>query len=119
METAAGQCPPGDEVIRARLPRKRGREIFGSAGLMIGANPIRDRCFDRVTRMGRIKGKIKKNVWIGEGDIPVVIPWNFQDENAIVCTGIPGRRWGGPGGIVFSDGFLDVSLLKFKKVIRV
>lgn len=32
--------------------------------------------------MGRIKGKIKKKVWIREGDILIVIPWNFQDDKA-------------------------------------
>lgn len=68
------------EIIRVRLPQKRNREMFGSAELMVGANHIRVRCFDGVTRMGRIKGKIKKKVWIREGDILIVIPWNFQDE---------------------------------------
>jgi translation initiation factor 1A len=28
--------------------------------------------------MGRIKGKIKKKVWIRESDI--LIPWSFQDD---------------------------------------
>lgn len=37
---------------------------------------------DGVTRMGRIKGKIKKKVWIREGDILIVIPWDFQDDKA-------------------------------------
>ncbi|MFA6331974.1 MAG: translation initiation factor eIF-1A [Methanoregula sp.] len=71
---------PGDEIVRVKLPQKRNRELFGSAELMMGANHIRIRCFDGVTRMGRIKGKIKKKVWIREGDILIVIPWNFQDE---------------------------------------
>ncbi len=67
-------------MIRVRLPRKRDREIFASADLMMGSNHIRVRCADGVTRMGRIKGKIKKRVWIREGDLLLVIPWSFQDE---------------------------------------
>ena len=55
---------PGDEIIRVKLPQKRNRELFGNAELMMGANHIRVRCFDGVTRIGRIKGKIKKKVWI-------------------------------------------------------
>jgi translation initiation factor 1A len=70
----------GDEIIRVRLPNKRNREMFGNAELMLGANHIRIRCFDGVTRTGRIKGKIKKKVWIREGDVLVVVPWSFQDE---------------------------------------
>jgi translation initiation factor 1A len=73
----SGQAP---EVIRVKLPNKRNREMFGSADLMLGANHIRVRCFDGNTRIGRIKGKIKKRVWIREGDVLIVIPWSFQDE---------------------------------------
>jgi translation initiation factor 1A len=62
------------------LPKKWNREQFASAELMMGANHIRVRCYDGVTRMGRIKGKIKKRVWIREGDILIVTPWSFQDE---------------------------------------
>ncbi len=56
--------------------------MFGYAELMMGANHIRVKCVDGVTRMGRIKGKIKKKVWIREGDILIVIPWDFQDDKA-------------------------------------
>jgi translation initiation factor 1A len=68
------------EIIRVRLPNPRKKEMLGNADLMLGANHIRVRCFDGVTRIGRIKGKIKKRVWIREGDILIVIPWSFQDE---------------------------------------
>jgi len=82
-EPTKRKSPPGggeEEIIRVRLPNKRNREMFGSAELMLGANHIRVRCFDGVTRIGRIKGKIKKKVWIREGDILIVVPWSFQDE---------------------------------------
>jgi translation initiation factor 1A len=72
--------PGTEEIIRVRLPKKRNNEIFGRADLMLGANHIRVRCFDGVTRTGRIKGKIKKRMWIREGDLLLVIPWSFQDE---------------------------------------
>lgn len=77
---AAGAGGEGEEIIRVRLPNKRNRETFGSAELMLGANHIKVRCFDGVTRTGRIKGKIKKKVWIREGDVLIVVPWSFQDE---------------------------------------
>jgi translation initiation factor 1A len=71
-----------EEIIRVRLPSDRNREIFAYAELMMGANHIRVKCVDGVTRMGRIKGKIKKKVWIREGDILIVVPWNFQEDKA-------------------------------------
>jgi translation initiation factor 1A len=71
---------PPEEIVRVRLPQKRNREIFAVAELMMGANHIRVKGYDGVIRMGRIKGKIKKKVWIREGDILIVIPWSFQDD---------------------------------------
>lgn len=32
----------------------------------------------------RILGKIKKRVWIREGDVVIVVPWEFQNEKADV-----------------------------------
>lgn len=71
---------PNGEIIRVRLPNKRNKEMFASAELMLGANHIRVRCFDGTTRIGRIKGKIKKRVWIREGDVLIVVPWDFQED---------------------------------------
>ncbi|MDD1662609.1 MAG: translation initiation factor eIF-1A [Methanomicrobiales archaeon] len=79
-QTRPGEGAGDEEVFRVRLPQKRNREIFGFAELMMGANHIRVRCIDGVTRLGRIKGKIKKKVWIREGDILIIVPWSFQDE---------------------------------------
>lgn len=72
----------GEEVVRVRLPQKRNHEIFGRAEMMMGANHIRVRGADGVTRTGRIKGKIKKKVWIREGDILIIVPWSFQDDKS-------------------------------------
>jgi translation initiation factor 1A len=69
-----------DVIVRVRLPNKKNREQFATADLMLGANHIRVRSYDGVTRVGRIKGKIKKRVWIREGDVLVVVPWDFQDD---------------------------------------
>ena len=54
--------------------------MFAHADLMLGAYHIRVRCFDGITRVGRIKGKIKKRVWIREGDLLIVTPWSIQDD---------------------------------------
>ena len=80
--------------------------MFGCAELMMGANHIRVRCFDGVTRLGRIKGKIKKKVWIREGDIPLLSPREtFRMKNVILFTGIPARRSNGSVEISVSELF--------------
>ena len=72
--------PDGSPVARVRLPKKWLRQQFALAESMLGANHVRVRCTDGVTRMGRIKGKMKKRQWIREGDTVLVVPWSFQDE---------------------------------------
>ena len=69
----------GTPTVRVRLPKKWNREQFALAELMMGANHIRVRCIDGVTRLGRIKGTMKKRIWIREGDTLIVTPWSFQD----------------------------------------
>ena len=68
------------EFVRVRLPRKKDNEIFGIADQLLGASRIKVMCADGNFRMGRIPGKIKKRMWIREGDLVIVQPWEFQDE---------------------------------------
>lgn len=69
----------GTPTVRVRLPKKWNKEQFALAELMLGANHIRVRCIDGITRLGRIKGTMKKRNWIREGDTLIVTPWSFQD----------------------------------------
>jgi translation initiation factor 1A len=69
----------GIPTVRLRLPKKWNKEQFALAELMTGANHIRVRCADGVTRMGRIRGTMKKRTWIRDGDTLIITPWSFQD----------------------------------------
>jgi translation initiation factor 1A len=75
-----GSEPEG--FVRVRLPNKSKKEIFGIADQLLGASRIKVMCSDGKSRMGRIPGKIKKRMWIREGDLLIVRPWDFQDEKA-------------------------------------
>ena len=35
------------------------------------------KCADGVTRRGRIRGKLKRRVWIRDNDIVIIAPWEF------------------------------------------
>ena len=58
--------------------------MLGIVEALLGANHIKVRCLDGKTRMARIPGKLKKRIWIREGDVVIVVPWEFQDEKADV-----------------------------------
>jgi len=72
---------PGQE-IRVRIPHLKQGEVFGVADQLLGASRIKVMCADGKSRLGRIPGKLKKRMWIREGDLVVVRPWEFQDEKA-------------------------------------
>ena len=73
-----------DGIVRAPMPKKQKREIFGIADQLLGASKIKVMCEDGKSRIGRIPGKLKKRMWIREGDLLIVRPWEFQDEKADV-----------------------------------
>ncbi|MDD3574214.1 translation initiation factor eIF-1A [Methanospirillum sp.] len=83
------------ETIRVRLPNSRKGEQFAYAELMLGSFHIRVRCSDGVTRLGRIKGKMKRRSWIREGDVIIITPWSFQDEKCDISYRYtpPQRDW--------------------------
>jgi len=71
-----------DEQVRSPMPKEIKREMFGIADQLLGASKIKVMCADGQSRMGRIRGKLKKRMWIREGDLLIIRPWEFQDEKA-------------------------------------
>ncbi len=71
---------PQEEVVRVRLPSTRDGDIFAVADQLLGASRIRVMCADGKSRLGRIPGKLKKRMWIREGDLLIVRPWEFQED---------------------------------------
>lgn len=72
--------PTDGQDIRVRIPHLKQGQLFGVADQLLGASRIRVMCADGKSRLGRIPGKLKKRMWIREGDLVVVQPWEFQDE---------------------------------------
>lgn len=74
--------PVPEEFTRVRIPQKSANEVLATVESLLGANKIRVRCMDGILRLARIPGKIKKRIWIMEGDVVIVVPWSFQNEKA-------------------------------------
>lgn len=55
-------------------------EVLGIATKMLGFDRIMVKCQDGRERLCRIRGKMKRRVWIRVGDVVVVSPWDFQSE---------------------------------------
>ena len=59
-------------------------ELLGRVVKLLGSDHIQVKCTDGKTRMGRIRGKLKRRIWVREGDVVLIAPWDFRDERADV-----------------------------------
>ncbi|MGD0978866.1 MAG: translation initiation factor eIF-1A [Candidatus Bathyarchaeia archaeon] len=55
-------------------------DILGVAIKLLGYDRILVKCQDGNERLCRIRGKMKRRVWIREGDVVLVSPWDFQSD---------------------------------------
>ncbi len=66
------------EIRRLRMPKDN--EVLGIVEQMSGGSRMIVRCKDDKVRLCRIPGKIKRSIWIKEGDVVIVKPWSVQGE---------------------------------------
>jgi translation initiation factor 1A len=55
-------------------------QLFGVVTQMLGYDRLLVKCTDGHERVCRIRGKMKRRVWIKVGDIVLVAPWDFQSD---------------------------------------
>ncbi len=68
--------------VRLREPKRDEGEMYGVAVQLHGTNQIKVTCEDGQERMCRIPGKLRKRVWIREGDVVIIKLWDFQPSKA-------------------------------------
>ncbi|HEX2067101.1 MAG TPA: translation initiation factor eIF-1A [Nitrososphaeraceae archaeon] len=62
------------------LPRQG--ELLGRVIKLVGGDNIIVKCTDGKVRICRIRGKIKRRMWIRDNDLVLVSPWDFQSDRA-------------------------------------
>jgi len=55
-------------------------DVLGVVLKLLGFDRILVKCQDGKERLCRIRGKMKRRVWIREGDVVLVSPWEFQGD---------------------------------------
>jgi translation initiation factor 1A len=55
-------------------------DVIGIAIKMLGNDRVLVNCQDGKERLCRIRGKMKRRMWIRQGDIVLVSPWDFQSD---------------------------------------
>jgi len=78
--SAAFRRKKGDKgaepFVRIRVPRRG--QLLGEVEQLLGDRRMLVRCTDGHTRLCRIPGKIRRRIWIKEGNIVLLEPWEVQ-----------------------------------------
>ncbi len=61
-----------------RLPEEG--ELFGRVLKMMGGENVMIKCDDNITRRGRIRGKLKRRVWIRDNGIVIIATRDFVKD---------------------------------------
>ena len=93
---------PNEDFTRVKLPR--GKQVLGLLEQRLGGSRTRIKCLDGKTRICRIPGRLKRFLWVREGDIVLVEPWELGGEDK--------------GDIVFKYKKNQVEFLRKKGYLR-
>jgi len=69
---------PPPAVIRVRTPRNN--EVLGILESRLGGSRVRVKCYDGKTRICRIPGRLKRRLWVREGDTLLIEPWEHGGD---------------------------------------
>lgn len=90
-----------ETIGRVRLPK--GREVIGIVEQRVGGIRMIVKCLDGKSRNCRVPGRLQRSLWIREGDVVIVEPWEYDDEK---------------GDIIFKYNQTQVEWLKNKGFLK-
>jgi len=67
-----------EEIRRVMLPK--GGQVIGILEQRLGGSRTKVRCFDGKRRVCRIPGRLKRCLWVREGDILLIEPWEHGGD---------------------------------------
>ncbi|MFQ5762830.1 MAG: translation initiation factor eIF-1A [Candidatus Bathyarchaeia archaeon] len=68
-----------EEELRHMLLPGEG-QVLGVATKLLGFDKILVHCNDGMDRLCRVRGKLKRRVWVRQGDVVLVSPWSFTSK---------------------------------------
>ncbi|PLW79621.1 translation initiation factor eIF-1A [Candidatus Woesearchaeota archaeon] len=77
-ELEAKRLREQEDIRRVRLPRNN--QVLGVLEQRLGGSRCRIRCFDGKVRVCRIPGRLKRSLWVREGNIVLIEPWEFSGD---------------------------------------
>ncbi|MFQ5620307.1 MAG: translation initiation factor eIF-1A [Candidatus Nanoarchaeia archaeon] len=90
------------DLKRVKLPKEN--ETLGLCEQRVGGSRMRVRCLDGKTRICRIPGRLKRRLWVREGDILLIEPWELGGDTK--------------GDVLFKYKPIQVRFLKKKGLLQ-
>ncbi len=87
-----------------KIPLPDKNTVLGIVEEMVGWAHAKVRCFDGKTRICRIPGKLQRKIWIREGDIVLVKPYEIQSDKK--------------GDIIYRYNTQEIEFLKKKGYLK-
>lgn len=92
-----------EEEIR-RTPIPRDKQVLGLCEQRVGGSRMKVKCMDGRTRICRIPGRLKRRLWVREGDILLIEPWQLGGDEK--------------GDVVFKYRPIQVDFLRRKGLLK-
>ncbi len=67
-----------EQVRRVKVPK--GDQTLGVLEKRLGGSRSEVRCMDGQTRICRIPGRLKRSLWVRQGDLVLVEPWEYGGD---------------------------------------
>ena len=69
-----------ETVVASRVRFPKGKEMFGMIESRLGYGRMNIICGDGKVRIGAVPGKYKRRLWLREGDIVIIEPWEYEGD---------------------------------------
>ncbi len=91
-----------EEMRRTPIPRPG--QVLGICEQRVGGSRMKVKCMDGKTRICRIPGRLKRRLWVREGDTLLIEPWELGGDEK--------------GDVVYKYRPLQVKVLKKKGLLK-
>ena len=55
-------------------------ELLGRVVKRLGSELMQVKCADGKIRLGRIRGKLKRRIWVRDNNVVLIAPWDFKKD---------------------------------------
>jgi len=91
-----------EEIRRTPLPKNN--QVLGLCEQRVGGSRMKVRCMDGKNRICRIPGRLKRRLWVRDGDILLIEPWELGGDDK--------------GDVLYKYRLLQVKFLKKKGMLK-